>query len=178
MPSVVYTPIGLRWCDTLRWDCDKSSKVVDLWWASDSVKVTAQIYIDFLKAYMVPWFKNMPNTFRKVMGFMHKNGSIIFDKENWLQNPLLNEVICLLSWFSIFLNSDINTNQPKLENPMKKKIVAPTVIKHAFFFSIRETFYFYVPLSIWPQRPAWQSKVWITYLSKNISHWNFQIYIY
>ena len=39
----------------------------------DDVKLTAVVYIDFLKQNILPWFKKKPLTFKKKMVFMHDN---------------------------------------------------------------------------------------------------------
>ena len=40
---------------------------------SDGVKMTAKVYMDFLKKHLVPWYKKKKLGFRKNMVFMHDN---------------------------------------------------------------------------------------------------------
>ena len=40
---------------------------------SDGVKMTAKVYMDFLKKLLVPWYKKKKLAFRKNMVFMHDN---------------------------------------------------------------------------------------------------------
>ena len=40
---------------------------------SDGVKMTAKVYMDFLKKHLVPWYTKKKLAFRKKMVFMHDN---------------------------------------------------------------------------------------------------------
>ena len=59
------------WCDVLgsnHWK--RAGRTIRV---ADGVKMTAKLYIDFIKEHLVPWHKKKNLSFRKKMVFMHDN---------------------------------------------------------------------------------------------------------
>lgn len=57
------------------WGGRRDGELVGPWQIPDGVKMTAQTYIDLLKADMQSKFMKKPNAFRKMMILLHNNVS-------------------------------------------------------------------------------------------------------
>jgi hypothetical protein len=55
------------------WAAIIGNKLVGPFRVADGVKMTAKLYIDFIKEHLVPWHKKQNLSFRKKMVFMHDN---------------------------------------------------------------------------------------------------------
>ena len=55
------------------WAAIIGNKLVGPFRVADGVKMTAKLYIDFIKEHLVPWHKKKNLSFRKKMVFMHDN---------------------------------------------------------------------------------------------------------
>ena len=53
------------------WAAIIGNELVGPFRVSDGFKMTAKVYMDFLKKHLVPWYKKKKLAFRKNMVFMH-----------------------------------------------------------------------------------------------------------